>query len=425
MVSRMRRLARARLVIVALLAQACAAPTSGETNAPSAGLPEASSSPFPTAAATSESTPVSTGEATAAPSAAPPLPASGVSVEHVGLPEGADSLLAGMWDERGWIVVGVACSVGSGPVGGDPHDCYPDEAAVWTSVDARTWQRAELANGDTGWMSAVTHWRDAYYAASSSKCGTFHFWHSTDVRAWEEVGSIDGGTPSGDDGCPFVEHLAGGPGGLVATLSFSPKIPSRMIRSTDGATWNAIDLNTFGERRDYYANATNLVATGNGVAIARGCGSGYCVWTTRDGISWTKLAEIDNARGAHAAAIGGRDRLVVGGYECRDEIGAEEICETFLHATSQDGTFRKVAAIPDLSHPQLAWTGNDYMLVGQRSGVPQRVIDLWVSRDGLEWEEAPINLGTCTVSDLIGGPSVAMVVGYYHRCRGLHLLIPS
>jgi hypothetical protein len=353
----------ARLATVALVAQACAAPSLAETGAPSADLPKDSSSPFPTAAATVEPT----AEPTAAPSVGPAQPEVTITVEDVGLPDGADRLVSGMWDERGWIVVGQACSVGSGPVGGDPTNCYPDEAAIWTSVDGRTWERAELAHADSGTMSAVTRWGDAYYAVSSSG-GTALFWRSRDTRRWEEVGSIDIGETSDEDGSPIVEHLAGGPGGLIATLSDLTDIPSAVIRSTDGAKWSAVDPNALGYADDFFLFAADLVATESGVTVVARCGRGYCstgVWRTRDGISWTRLGHGDLARGNSTTVVLG-DRLVIGQSECSGETDA---CHIYVLAAKQDGTFRKVVVAPEVIRPQLAWTGDAYVLVGGRRSV--------------------------------------------------------
>jgi len=405
MVSRMNRLAPlARLAIVALVAQACAAPSLAETGAPSAGLPEASRSPFPTPAAT------------AGPSVGPAQPGVKVTVEDVGQPDGAYFLLSGMWDEQGWIVVGEACQDGDL---GSRETCN-GEAAIWTSTDARAWERAKLAHGDTGWMSAVTHWRDAYYAASSSKCGTFHFWRSTDARAWEEVGSINGGTPSGDDGCPVVEHLAGAAGGLVATLSDLTDIPSRVIRSTDGTTWEAVERNAFGYPDDFFLYGADVIATDAGATVVARCGRGCQtgVWKMRDGDTWTRLGLIPLA-GLNYSIVGG-DRLVVGITACTPED-----CHTVLVAEGQGGKFQTVAIAPDMGRPELAWTGDAYVLVGEGdSGEFDPPGQLWLSRDGLAWEKASIDLTTCPVPDLIGGPAVTLLLGDT-RCGGSYLLTPS
>jgi len=401
----------ARLAAVALVAQACSLRTFAESGAPSAGLPEASSSPVPTAGAAVEPT--------AAPSVGPPQPEVNVTVEDVGLPEGVDHMLSGMWDERGWIVVGEACRGG-----GEPLACYPNEAAIWTSVDGRTWERAELAHADSGWMSAVTRWGDAYYAVSHRRGIEAVFWRSTDTRRWEEVGSINIGEPSDEDGSPVVEHLAGGPGGLVATLSDLTDVPSRVIRSTDGSKWSAVDPNAFGYPDDFHLFAADLVATESGVMVVARCGRGYCstgVWRTRDGIIWTGRGLGDIARGDSTTVVLG-DRLVIGQSRCS---GESETCEIYVLAANQDGTFRKVVVAPDVIRPELAWTGDAYVLVG--AGDPYEFDppgQVWVSRDGLAWEVARIDVGSCPIPDLIGGPSVALLLGDA-RCGGSYLLTPS
>jgi hypothetical protein len=212
-----------------------------------------------------------------------------------------DEVFGGAWIES--VTVGGPGLVAVGGTGGYNVD---GDAAVWTSVDGITWSRVphdeSVFGGDDGqFISDVTVGGPGLVAVGSDggigpwdhNTGTHAaVWTSVDGTTWSRVPDNDALVGTGGNPAPMLGVTAGGPG-LVAVGSAIPVEPEARTpvwTSPDGLTWTRVpdDEAVRGVMLDVVAGGPGLVAVG--------CGSGAwtpVVWTSVDGITWTPIPDDD------------------------------------------------------------------------------------------------------------------------------------
>ncbi len=131
-----------------------------------------------------------------------------------------------------------------GSVDGDGND-----AAVWTSTDAVTWNRAtgtDLGGPGNQWMDAVTSGPLGLVAVGSSSTdeggSTGAVWTSADGLSWTRVPNDEAAfaavlADTGESTMNLFDVVAGGPG-YVAVGAEAVTDQSVVLVSVDGQTWS-------------------------------------------------------------------------------------------------------------------------------------------------------------------------------------------
>jgi len=212
------------------------------------------------------------------------------------------------------------------------------DAVVWTSVDGITWSRVPHDEAVFGGervqsMFSVTIGSSGLVAVGSDSRGTIH--NDSDAAAWTSVDGMTWSRVAHDEavfgGSGFQDMASvtiGGPG-LVAVGSEQPgdDVPegpashAAVWTSADGITWSRVlhDESIFGGTggqgmASVIADGTRLVAVGRD-------GGGYgtradvAVWTSVDGIAWSRLPHDEMFFGGSlmtSVTVGGSDLVAVG-----------------------------------------------------------------------------------------------------------------
>jgi hypothetical protein len=223
------------------------------------------------------------------------------------------------------------------------------DAAVWTSVDGIKWSRvshdeAVFGGSGTQWMNSVTVGGPGLVAVGSNGVefsSDAAVWTSSDGITWSRVPDDD--TIFGETRFQEMTSVTAGGPGLVAVgigggandLPAGPGNHAVVWTSVDGITWFRVshDETIFGgtggqAMADVTVAGTTLVAVG-------GDGGGYgtradaAVWTSIDGITWSRIPHDETMLGGAAmrsvtAASSGL--VAVGG----DSLGDDEATDLAL-----------------------------------------------------------------------------------------------
>lgn len=196
-------------------------------------------------------------------------------------------------------------------------DTHRDAAAVWTSPDGADWARVahdeQILGGDgrQGMYGIVTV--DAGLVAVGTDGLAAAVWSSPDGTAWSRVtpGSLD---LTEGSGLGMLAVTAAGPG-LVAVGSDLLRDAGAVWTSTDGQDWARVphDDETFARRPEValaLAGAPSpvsdsgsvqlsaVVAGGPGVVAVGEDGESAAVWTSEDGMVWSRVAHDEEVFGA-------------------------------------------------------------------------------------------------------------------------------
>lgn len=241
-------------------------------------------------------------------------------------------------------------------------------AAVWTSVDGRSWQRLDndesVFGGDGRQeMYAVTEGGPGLVAVGrDTGRDVAAVWTSADGLAWRRVSPA--GSLFGHAGT-VMRSVAGGGPGLVAVGRDWARGSGAVWTSADGLDWQRfVDDEAVFDAQDVYS----VTVGGPGlVAVGQDFGrDAAAVWTSTDGSAWRRVA--------HDEAIFGGD-------------GAQ-----FMTSVAAGG-------------PGLVAVGWDF---GRAAAA------VWLSTDGIEWwrvehDELVFGGGTGMGSVSVGGPGLVAV----------------
>jgi hypothetical protein len=199
-------------------------------------------------------------------------------------------------------------------VGGPGHGWDEGgDAAVWTSVDGITWSRVPHSEEVFGgarvqWMSGVTTGGPGLVAVGYDSQGPIHndsdaaVWTSVDGITWSRVPHDE--TALGGQGSQDMTDVTAGGLGLVAVGSDQPGDDVPAGPSSDAAVWTSVDGITWSrvpQNEAVFAGTggqrmTAVIATDRGLVAVGSDGGGYgtrsdgAVWTSTDGVSWSRVA---------------------------------------------------------------------------------------------------------------------------------------
>jgi len=272
------------------------------------------------------------------------------------------------------VTVGGPGLVAVGSVGDDEAA----DAAVWTSVDGITWSRVAHDDAIFGgwrgqWMNSVTVGGPGLVAVGSDghrvndateRAGAAAVWTSVDGITWSRVRhdeAVFGGARMSD-------VTVGGPG-LVAVGSAGVEADedadavAAVWTSIDGLTWSRVahDEAVFGgadsqQMHSVTVGGPGLVAVGSVVQLWDSpVGSDAAVWTSVDGIIWSRVAHDETVFGGadnqqmHSVTVGGPGLVAVG------SAGLSEVADADAAVwTSVDGIIWSLVA-----HDEAVFGGAD------------------------------------------------------------------
>jgi len=282
-------------------------------------------------------------------------------------------------------------------VGWDELEGADHRAAVWTSPDGITWSRiphdAAVFGGEpVAVLWSVTAGGPGLVAVGSAEDHVAAVWTSVDGVTWSRVPHDDAVFPPG-----WMSSVTVGGPGLVAVGSAEDDVAA-VWTSPDGITWSRVphDAAIFGGEGNQ--RTMNSVAAGGPGLVAVGdhrTGGGWvyaAVWTSPDGITWSRVPHDEAAFGqsgvqSMSSVTAGPSGLVAVGSETSK--GAPAVW------TSPDGiTWSRVphdeAAFGSEGSQMNSVTSGGPGLVAVGStwlGTPDAVI--WTSVDGITWARVP------------------------------------
>jgi hypothetical protein len=203
----------------------------------------------------------------------------------------------------------------------EEHSVRSADAAVWTSVDGITWTRVahdeQIFGGDRGrQMNSVTVGGpglvavgNEHFPAEVHNAEVAAVWTSADGIVWKRVAHDD--NVFGGDGSQSMYSIVGAGPGLVAVgasqpgddVPAGPSSHAAVWTSVDGITWSRLphDEAIFGGTG---AQAMHSVTVTDAGLVAVGSdGGGYgtrgdaTVWTSLDGFSWVRTTSEDGPLG--------------------------------------------------------------------------------------------------------------------------------
>ena len=196
-------------------------------------------------------------------------------------------------------------------------------SGVWTSADGLVWSRVPDDDGmfDDVWMKSVTVGGPGLVAVGDAGEGAA-VWTSVDGIVWSRVPHDEatfGGTP---DGGPSMWHVTEGEPGLVAVgIDWSSPFDADAVvwTSVDGFIWTRVphDEEVFGGSG--HQAISGVTAAGPGlvaVGVERSTNMQGVIWTSVDGLTWTRVAGDESgsldAGQMNSVAVGDSGLVAVG-----------------------------------------------------------------------------------------------------------------
>lgn len=263
-------------------------------------------------------------------------------------------------------------------------------AAVWTSADGRTWTRVPTAAAFMdGFMSRVVQHGSTLVGlgfdcspGSQYICGEARIWLSGDGQHWQTASATFGGPSMGGLISGFEAITVGGPGfvavgGTDAADPYGGKpVGAGVATSADGSHWT-----TQAAASPQFAGASmgGVAAGRSGGLVAVGSGARLepAVWTSADGLAWTRLPSTDTP------SQGELDDIAAGpsGFVAVGRYG-----DHATSWTSHDGrAWRETPATPalaDAAMTRVIWDGSAFLALGRSGGGDGLA---WISSDGSSW----------------------------------------
>ena len=201
-----------------------------------------------------------------------------------------------------------------------------DEPAAWTSEDGHTWEPAQVQGGDAVQSLRAVAFAGKGVAFGGDNPATSPVWTSADGGAWKHAGDGDAGI--------------------------------------DGRV-NAVDVD-----RGRWVAAGDIVDDESGEAYKGG------VWTSDDGRSWKKAADVALDEGTVSDVAVASDTTVIAGFDVAGgKIWTARGGADFAPADNQDFAAATIQGVTA--------TGDGFVAVG-RSLADQQVV-AWTSQDGVTW----------------------------------------
>ena len=316
-------------------------------------------------------------------------------------------------------------------VGSDSPDNDSD-AAVWTSSDGVSWSRVAhdeaLFGGEgTQEMSSVTVGGPGLVAVGSDSPDNDSdaaVWTSSDGVSWSRVAHDE--ALFGGEGTQEMSSVTVGGPGLVAVGSDSPDNDSdaAVWTSSDGVSWSRVahDEALFGGEGTQEMSSVTVGGPGL-VAVGRDSpdnDSDAAVWTSSDGVSWSRVAHDEALFGGEGAqemssvTVGGPGLVAVGRDAPTQRMGAAVWTSSdgvgwswVAHDEALFGGWKEMSSVT-VGGPGLVAVGSDAL--GDSDAA------VWTSPDGVSWsrvahDEAVLGgPGPQLLSSVtVGGPGLVAV----------------
>jgi len=170
-----------------------------------------------------------------------------------------------------------------------------------TSTDGVTWTavaNSKFTNrGDTS-IRAIAYGNGKFVAGGSNTLGTNMTYSSDNGETWTEA------TSAGQYDFGYgIKSIAFGNGKFIAGSS-----DGKMVTSTDGATWTAVDIDIF--KSSYFGVEINAIAFDNSKFVA--VGKEGKIATSTDGITWTAVSSSPFGSKEINALAYGNNKFVAG-----------------------------------------------------------------------------------------------------------------
>jgi hypothetical protein len=275
------------------------------------------------------------------------------------------------WRRVGDPAPGAVAGIANGYLGecianGLPVACTSKDGVSWTLPADPTVLAVEGAAPFAGW--SVAHGTAGWVATGTIDPGT---WRSSDGVHWSAVVVDLPGLQKAQ-----VQALTGG-FAMLALVYDGQQTASRLLTSTDGATWTPLDLPA-GVSAAYPDGAIGLVATRgdqvDGSTVSR-------VVSSSDGRSWTALTLPDSVYG-----LASTTRLPSGAYVGIGRDGLANGANTLL--TSADGVTWQTGTGLGSALDSLAVVGQRVLAISKIASTD--ISALWESTDGTTWQRTAI-----------------------------------
>lgn len=295
-------------------------------------------------------------------------------------------------------------AVGSDESGGD------QDAAVWTSSDGVNWSRVahdEAVLGGEGpqRMLSVTASGQGVVAVGAGSNGSDGpvdgmVWTSPDGLEWSRVPHDE--AVFGGDGVEEILSVAAGGPGFVAVGTELPPSDAVVWVSPDGFSWSRIS-DDLGVMSGDGNQSSWGVASGPRLLVNVGrdefAGTwGAAVWTSPDGVAWSRVPDDESVLGARDVLIsviaGGPGFVAVGAYDADSDRDAA------VWVSSDGVTWSRIAHDADVfggagiqSMAAAASGATGFVAVGWDESGGFSDAAAWTSPDGVRWSRVPHNEG--------------------------------
>lgn len=296
-------------------------------------------------------------------------------------------------------------AAGSGGLVAVGFDTDREAAAVWTSPDGADWTRLahdEQVLGGDG--------RQAMYGVAAGGPGlvavgidglSAAVWSSPDGQDWSRV---DAGSTDLTDGAGLgvFAVTAAGPG-LVAVGTDAARDAAAVWTSADGQQWVRVehDDEVFARRPEAAlaltdttrpvsdagsVQASAVTSGGPGVVAVGEDGASAAVWTSIDGLAWSRVEHDDEVFGGEGrqwmagVSVGGPG-LVAVGFDESEQAAAVWTSEDGLGWTRVAHDPQALAGSDSQSMRAVVAAEPGLVAVGGADGDPA----VWTSEDGLRW----------------------------------------
>lgn len=344
-------------------------------------------------------------------SGTPPVGPAALSWERV---DDAGGSLGGPGDQAMWRAAAGGpglVGVGSDSSGGDL------DAAVWLSADGREWERVPHDEGLFGGpgnqhMNTIVAGGPGFVAVGWDASGgdlDAAVWTSVDGVTWERAGGPDAGFSG--PGEQFINKVTVGGPGLVAVGADGRAGTSdaAVWLSSDGAAWERV---TGEALRGPGTQRLRGIAIGAGTMVAVGFDSGSegadaAAWFSADGRAWQRVPQASLARPGDdqmAMAVPGGPGFLAAGFAGSDGGDSQAAVWTSADGASWSLDPSGVFGGPgDQDIEFLVETTGGWVAVGSGGRGQEVDVLVWTSEDGTSWKPSG--------SPRLGGPGVQSTKG--------------
>jgi hypothetical protein len=308
-----------------------------------------------------------------------------------------------------------------------------------------TWYQVahdDAAFGDRNqWMSAVTKGGPGLVAVGSAGVwANAGVWTSADGIEWSRL-------PHDEDvfgNASMLSVTAGGPGlvavgsagGLRELVAGPTEVVAAVWTSVDGIRWSRVppDEETFGGGgHEHDQGMRSVVVGGPGLVAVGSDGSAAAVWTSVDGITWSRVSDQEAIFGGedqimNSVAVGGPGLVAVGSAGSAAAVWTSVDGHEWSRVPENEAVFGGEGDQSALSvtagGPGLVAVGLDRPFAEDENDFRGRTVEsdaaVWTSVDGITWLRvahdesvfgSDTGVGTGMSSVIAGGPGLVAVGG--------------